>query len=419
MRIISLCMTFVNDCLMAAAGVYDGSLPQALDLEWEACDVLHASVPSETLSLLNTDCIGRVASKTVCSSVAIPTTPTSARDGFAVFASKNPCDRSVPVFTRQALPEGFDCVIPVEWSKQEARERAKPGLFISPVGSLVSQGTVLQHSGQFITPTSYALMKQAGITTVSVVRKLTIAILTITDDPEMVYPGSASLAAGILSRSALGITTIDFGVCPAQKDPKGLRDGLLRAVFGQAVDGVVCIGGVWSGDPALDALNELPGCTWNEVFKHTRLGPGKPTSFGYLDVSDSGKKIPVWLLGSAVDGAECGMYAVVVPGIEALMGLPHVMFGSSTTVMRLQITETAKWNGKGTGDDADWVQMLPALASVRDGIVTEIISGPAKRKAEQSTGLFPMHAQKSGLVVVPYGVKSCNPGDFVSVIITN
>ena len=73
-----------------------GSLPEAVDLLWKACDSLRGSLGSECIAL-TTQCMGRIVSETVFSPVALPSSPVSTRDGYAMVASKDPADRSVPI----------------------------------------------------------------------------------------------------------------------------------------------------------------------------------------------------------------------------------------------------------------------------------------------------------------------------------
>lgn len=421
---------------------YDGSLPQALALMWDVCDRLRFG--TETVALDET-ALGRVAAETVRAPAPLPAHPIALRDGHALVAATaatTPPAAWHPVTTRAPLPPGTDCVVPAEWPASVAAARARPGLFVGAPGSLVARGAVLLAAGARVTPSTLALLRQAlpaspsSPPTIAVARAPVLGLLTVCDDDEAetAAPGPAALVAGVLARARLGVRTVDCGTAPATRDAGALRAALLGALTSEAepVDGLVCLGGAWGAAPVLRALAGLPGAVWTEHFRHTRLGPGKPTTFGTLRTAWA-STVPVWVLGGSAEAAECGAYAAVVPGVEALLGLapPRTMFGASTRVARLCLAPGVHCAGKGAPDDAAWVQLVPVVALLREGLVTRVLArrsaaeggGGGTRtdtgeKKEEDEGSLVALAHKTGLLVIPLGVVGYGPGDCATVIIT-
>lgn len=407
---------------------YDGSLPQALARMWDVCDTLRLG--TETI-VLDERALGRVAAETVCAPAPLPAAPIALRDGHALAAATAAATAPAawaPVATRARLPPGTDCVVPAEWPAAEAAARAQPGLFVGARGSLVARGAVLLAAGARVTPGVLALLRQvlrpddaSGAVRLRVVRAPVLALLTVCDDAETVAPGAAALVAGVLARAGLGVRTVDCGTVPATRDAGALGAALARAAAA-GVDGLVCVGGAWGAAPVLRALAALPGAVWTEAFRHTRLGPGKPTTFGTLRTpaaaaaAAAARTLPVWVLGASAEAAECGAYAAVVPGVEALLGLApaRTAFGASTRVARLRLAPGVCCAGKGADDDAAWVQLVPVAAAPRDGLVTRVL---APRRA--ADGSLVARAHKSGLLVVPLGVAGYGPGDDATVILTD
>lgn len=424
----------MTDMSASSASSYDGSLARAVELMCDVCDTLRLG--AETVGL-DENALGRVAAETVHAPAPLPAHPIALRDGRAVaaaaFAATPTLSEWPSVATRAPLPAGTDCVVPEEWSAATAASRVRPGLFVGACGSLMARGAVLLAAGSRVTPGTLALLRQAlppDVAGISVARAPRLALLTVCDDADTVAPGAAALVAAVLARTGLDVRTVDCGTAPATRDAHAALHAALVRALATGADGLVCLGGAWGAAPVLHTLAALgPDTVWTEAFRHTRLGPGKPTTFGTLRLPHAKttefRTVPVWVLGSSAEAAECGAYAAVVPGVEAMLGVvpARVPFGASTRVAHLRLAAGVHCTGKGAADDAAWVQLVPVAASLREGVVTRVL---ARRGADEGAGArdstdgaLVVAAHKSGLLVIPVGVTAYGPGDDVTVILTD
>lgn len=172
---------------------------------------------SETLPRL--EAVGRVLAKEVFSEINVPSFAMSAMDGVAVRFEANaacqivqttfagddqddqtPClsaQHAIKITTGAAVPQGIDCVIPIEdvqWIDKDKRlilPATKPNkTHIKAIGSDISQGKKLLSNGHRITDKDLALLASVGVQSVTVVRKP--KVLIVLSGNELKLPGASS-----------------------------------------------------------------------------------------------------------------------------------------------------------------------------------------------------------------------------------
>uniref|UniRef100_UPI00286A3AEB molybdopterin molybdotransferase MoeA n=1 Tax=Salinibacterium sp. TaxID=1915057 RepID=UPI00286A3AEB len=236
-----------------------------------------ALVPrAETVPL--DDALDRVTASAVASPVDLPLFRNSQMDGFAVVAADlatlpttlpiageiaaRPSDplpllpgSAVRIMTGGVMPRGADAVVPVEDTTVDGnhvtitRPRSA-GDFVRNPGSDIHRGDRLLPGGLRLASRHLAALAAAGLTTVDVVARVTVAV--ITTGSELVPPGvepvlgqvfdsnGTALAAAV--RAAGGVVTFRTHVLDD-------RDAMLAALHrATAADVILTSGGISMGD---------------------------------------------------------------------------------------------------------------------------------------------------------------------------
>jgi molybdopterin molybdotransferase len=244
--------------------------------------------------------------------VALRTQPArdlSAMDGYAIRAADRPgpwtvigesaagrqftgsvkAGQAVRIFTGAVVPEGADCILIQENAARNGNtltltsDMPTPGRHIRRAGADFAEGAVLVKAGQWITPPRIGLAAMGGHATLTVRRKLRVAIISTGD--ELVPPGVACAEDQIPSSNTPMLAAM-LAAMPVEVDVRALvRDNLveLTAEFAacDSADVIVSIGGASVGDhdlvrPALIAA----GATLD--FWKIAIRPGKPVMAGML-----------------------------------------------------------------------------------------------------------------------------------------
>lgn len=267
-----------------------------------------APVASETVPLR--DAAGRWTAVDVHALRTQPAFDLSAMDGYAIrfadlpgplaligeSAAGRPFDgtldagQTVRIFTGAALPEGADTVLVQEEALREGATVTLAGEGPRGVGGNVRRagldfrvGDVLLAKGARLTPAALALLATGGHGTVTVARKLRVAIAATGD--ELVPPGTPVTGTalpegnGVLLAALLcdlPAEIVDLGILPDRLDTIAAAFAAVRA------DVLVTTGGASVGDhdlvrPALEAA----GGTLD--FWRIALRPGRPMLAGTLN----------------------------------------------------------------------------------------------------------------------------------------
>jgi molybdopterin molybdotransferase len=194
------------------------------------------------------------------------------------------------IFTGAAMPEGSDSVLVQEEATRDGETLAlsgegppRLGMSVRRKGLDFGQGGTLIAAGERLTPARVALAATGGHGTLSVNRRLRVAVLatgdeliapgTASDDPLALPEGNSAMLAAMLADLPVDVQLL--GIVPDRLDT-------LTATFAAArADIVVTTGGASVGDhdlirPALEAA----GGTID--FWRIALRPGKPLLAGRL-----------------------------------------------------------------------------------------------------------------------------------------
>ncbi|MCU1401827.1 MAG: moeA2 [Microbacteriaceae bacterium] len=270
---------------------------------------------SDDLPLL--DALGRVTSAEVLSPVDLPLFRNSQMDGFAVNSadlgtipvelpvvgdlpagpsSPAPLVRgtAIRIMTGAVVPDGADCVVPVEdVSLAENTEHGggavtilrgrSPGEFVRNRASDLAAGDRLLPAGLALAPRHLAAAAAAGITTIAVRKRVRVAV--ISTGSELVAPGETTSSGQIFDSNlvALSAAVIEAGaelVLAERSDdePETFGDILHRATA--LADLVITSGGISEGayEVVRDVLEPL-GATVG----HVAMQPGGPQATALID----------------------------------------------------------------------------------------------------------------------------------------
>jgi len=254
---------------------------------------------------------GRVTARPIASPVDLPLFRNSQMDGYAVRSSEL---RTVPmtlpvaatiaaasgtpaalapgtaakIMTGGAVPEGADCVVPVEHTKEEDGQVAilvsrSPGDYVREAGSDVRSGGRLLTEGVVLAPRHLAALAASGLTAVDVLARIRVAV--ISSGAELVAPGERPRPGQLYDANTVALASAarEAGAeivytARTTDDHQVFRRALDEAV-GRA-DLVITSGGVSKGDFEVvrDVLEPL-GADVTEV----AMQPGGPQSTALVD----------------------------------------------------------------------------------------------------------------------------------------
>ncbi len=267
---------------------------------------LGRATAAETLPIADT--IGRFAATDIVARRTQPARPLSAMDGYAIrfddlpgpwdvigesaagasFAGTVDEGQATRIFTGAAMPTGTDCVLVQEEATRDgdclhlSGEGPVRGGNVRRAGLDFREGELLIAAGERITPARAALAAIAGHGTLSVGRRVRVAIAATGD--ELVPAGqpigddqlpetNGMMLAGLLAD--LPVERIDLGILPDRMET------LVDAFAGVECDLLVTTGGASVGDHDLvrPALATAGGTL---DFWRIALRPGKPMLAGTL-----------------------------------------------------------------------------------------------------------------------------------------
>lgn len=230
----------------------------------------------------------------------------------------------IEIMTGAALPEGADCIVPVERiatdngaatleDGYEARERQ----FIHARASDHAAGTVLLTPGKVITPLDIAVIASAGLTHVDVARSPVVRLVSTGD--ELVPAGQSIEAHQVrMSNGPALLALLDrhgYGNCQHSHlvdEPEVLEKHIAAEL--EATDVLVLSGGVSMGK-----ADYVPGILAKLgvelVFHKVSQRPGKPMWFGMA----RGDKAVFALPGNPVSALVC-CRQYVIPALDRASG---------------------------------------------------------------------------------------------------
>lgn len=237
-------------------------------------------------------------------------------------------DGCIEVMTGAMLPEGCDCVIPVEEIARQGDQAVvgdaaavAPGYNIHATASDYEAGTILLRPGRRLGPAELAVCASAGKTTLSVARNPRIAVVSTGDElvPVDQVPkahqirrsNSYAVAAAAHSR---GFTAIEMHHLADRREEIA---SFLRTAL-EKFDVIVTSGGVSMGrfdllPPVLSQLGVV------RKFHRVLQRPGKPFWFGAREQQGAGGAVVFGLPGNPVSTTVCTV-RYLIPYLEALTG---------------------------------------------------------------------------------------------------
>ncbi len=381
------------------------------------------------------ECVGRILAEDIFAPYDLPPFPNSAMDGFAVRAAdvanasqQKPAKLRViadipagrtpdtviqpgeaaRIMTGAPLPEGADCVIPVEDTDFNYRQPGLPapsevciyratreGANVRPAGEDVKRGELVMNAGHRLRPQDAGLLSMLGQAHVKVRRRPRIAIFSSGDElvdvnqplsPGKIHDANSYTLVGLVRQS--GGEAINLGV--AADNPHAVRALLERAVQSEA-DLIVSSAGVSVG--ALDFVRSVVEQEGSLTFWRVNMRPGKPIAFGNYH------GIPfIGLPGNPVS-AYVGFEVFVRPALLKMQGA--VQLERHWQIARLM--EPVESDGRET--------YLRATVRFHEDEIQARFTG------HQGSGNLLSLVQANALLFIPSGVKSLPSGSLVRIFL--
>ncbi|WP_166298360.1 gephyrin-like molybdotransferase Glp [Bradyrhizobium sp. 2S1] len=296
----------------------------------------------ETVRLAAAD--GRVLAGDIAAPLPLPPFTNSAVDGYAVASADLPTTEAqafplsgrvqagasaqasvkrgeaMRIFTGAPMPEGADTVFMQEDVRLEEGNVVlpaglKPGANVRPAGEDIPLGHVALQEGQRLRPQHVALAAALGLTDLTVVRRLRVAVFSTGNElvspgdhraPPQLFDSNRFMLMAMLRR--LGCEVSDLGIL---RDERTALASALRDVAG-AHDLILTTGGVSTGEEdhvkaGVEAVGKL--VLWRMAIK-----PGRPVAMGIIDGTPL-----IGLPGNPVASFVTFVH-VVRPTVLALMG---------------------------------------------------------------------------------------------------
>jgi len=287
------------------------------------------SVIRPRIAPLLTNQLGVVVAEDIISDVDMPGEAMSMMDGFAInsFCGQNArvfpiagrstagnrVEKLIPdccqqIMTGAPLPEGANCVVPFEQTKQVAGgieispDSAKPNKFIREKGFEFCKGQVLVKAGTVLGPVEYGLMALAGKT--AVLQHEAPSVAVISTGNEIIEPGMKPNSTQVRNSNGpmLMAQSCRFGAMPrflgiAPDEVVALRSMIHE---GATYDCMIISGGASKGEADLvrHALS-LEG--YNFIIDGVLMRPGKP----FICAMNGNGKLAFCLPGNPVSAFVC------------------------------------------------------------------------------------------------------------------
>lgn len=376
---------------------------------------------SQEVSLENT--LGRVLFENITATIDLPTFSNSGMDGFAVRAADIPqaaaqlpiqltvvmdipagsapkqvlgAGEAARIMTGAMLPQGADCIIPLENTDRDGQSSAllgqpvkifrpaRIGDYVRTKGQDMARGQLALESGRRLGPQDIGLLATLGNVMVKVVRRPRVAILSSGDE---IIPPDAPLEPGKIRDSnsfmisalitQAGGEVLRLGVA---QDSLEAVHSLLDQAASLSVDLIITSAGVSVG--AFDFVRTAVEENGQLEFWRVNMRPGKPFSFG------SYKDIPFFGLPGNPVSAYVGFEVFVRPALGRLSGISNV----EHPVTRVKLGEPIESDGRES--------YLRASLKHENGQMVAYLA------SHQGSGNLFSLVLANALLIVPSGVKS-------------
>jgi molybdopterin molybdotransferase len=269
-----------------------------------------AVLPTERESLLVTDSLSRILAEDIISTISVPPADNSAMDGYAFcyadavshdfklsLSSRIPAgvapaplvkNTVARIFTGAEIPVNADTVAVQEncvdhggWVTIDSGVVA--GGNVRSQGQDILEGCCILTAGSKVRAQEMGLLAAIGVKTVSVYRRLKIAIFSTGDElvdpglplaPGQIYNSNRATLIGLIQ--TLGLTPIDLGT--VGDSPEATATILKDAAV--AGDIIISAGGMSVGDE--DYVKDAVASAGAVAFWTVAIKPGRPIAFGHV-----------------------------------------------------------------------------------------------------------------------------------------
>jgi len=260
-------------------------------------------------------------------------------------ATLESADACIEIATGAMLPEGCDCVIPVEQLRRDGdryflSDDCQParGQFVHPRGSDCRAGSLLLDAGTRLRAPEIAVLASNGFARVDVAATPSVAILSTGDellavDAKVQDAGSIRRSNDIAIATALGLHGLDRVVCEHVGDDRCATEAAIARLLA-AHDVLILSGGVSKGQrdhvPAALATHGV-----ERVFHGIAQRPGKPMWFG---IGPRGQAVFA-LPGNPVSALVCTV-RYVRPALLAAQGATRIAATSAVLAEAFDTNDT-------------------------------------------------------------------------------
>lgn len=320
------------------------SYNEALD---KAVNLLKKENPKELISIFSS--LGRVFAETITCKKDLPAFNNSAMDGFAIkfsekgqklkikdtiYAGKtlDPCleaNECYKIMTGAQVPNDVDTIIPfencIDYNDQFVNigDNIKKGNALRLKGEEQSYGEVIFEKGEEITSSSIAMLASQGITTISVYKKLSIAIFSTGDELKEPWDNANDNEIYNVNSSALlsllqehGFNADYCGVIP-----DNLKESIEYFSKMKNYDAIITTGGISMGEA--DFIEEaLKANGLKEAFHGINIKPGKPTMMGTME-----NTLVASMPGNPL-AAYVNAFLFLIPALKNIQGFKQVFHKS-------------------------------------------------------------------------------------------
>jgi molybdopterin molybdotransferase len=307
---------------------------------------------------------------------------------------------AVPVPTGGMMPEGSDCVIPIEHCVVEKErvlvlQASEPARYVRPAGEDARSGDVLVPAGRRLLAPDLGFLAAAGRGSVWVHPRPHVAIFSTGD--ELVEAGTPASEGQVPDANSVTLSGAvrETGAHPLPAsiipdDPKSLLDAMRSVV--EVADVLVASGGVSVGelDPVRGAFVDS-----DEVdFYGVAMQPGMPQAFGMVE------ERPFFGLPGNPVSVFVSFEVFVRPALLKMMG--------RRTLFRPQVTARLETDIAGPKEKARFARVLVRKAD--DGWTAASTGSP-------QSNLMSTASRANGLAIVPAGIEQLHGGDRCTVML--
>jgi molybdopterin molybdotransferase len=306
---------------------------------------------------------------------------------------------AVAIPTGGAVPEGADCVMPIEACVVEDErilvlQPSDPGKHVRRAGEDVRAGEVLIPSGRRIMAPELGLLAAAGIAEVEV--RPPARVLVVSTGDELVAPGEAAEPGQVHDANAFTLygQIREAGALPhaggiVRDDPQALVEALVSNLA--RADVLVSSGGVSVGehDPVKGAFRGRGDVEFLEV----AMQPGKPQAFGFVE----GR--PYFGLPGNPVSVFVSFEALVRPALMRMMGRPQERSQARATL------------------ESDITGPRGKVQFARVHVRREGGRWLARSTGGRESNLLATVSRANGLAIVPAGVETARAGEEVHVFL--